>query len=49
MTESVALSALPAYPYIPAAHGALMSPTQLSGSSVFDIVVTIIMIELGDG
>ena len=41
---ALSLALIPHLELIPAAHGALFSPVQISGSSVFDIVVSVIVI-----
>lgn len=43
-TVSIALEALPMLASVPAAHGALLSPVQLSGQTIFDVVVAVIVI-----
>ncbi|MEK6541438.1 MAG: hypothetical protein AABZ45_04865 [Pseudomonadota bacterium] len=45
---TLALANVPSLAQIPAAHGALFSPIQVTGSTVFDVVITVIMINLGD-
>lgn len=44
MIPSIALDALPVLAQMPAAHGALLSPVQLSGQTIFDVVVAVIVI-----
>ncbi len=45
MTQPLlALEALPMLAHIPAAHGALVSPVQVSGATIFDVVVSVIVI-----
>lgn len=41
---TLALDALPTLASMPAAHGALLSPVQLSGQTIFDIVIAVIII-----
>lgn len=44
LTPIIALDSLPLLSQMPAAHGALLSPVQLSGQTIFDVVVAIIVI-----
>ncbi|MEQ1508907.1 MAG: hypothetical protein ABL909_00730 [Sphingopyxis sp.] len=46
---SIALDGLPSLSNIPAAHGAIEPTGQLTISGVFDVVVTVILIEVGRG
>lgn len=41
---TIAIDALPTLATIPAAHGSLLSPVQLSGQTLFDIVIAVIII-----
>ena len=43
----ISLASIPHLDLIPAAHGALLSPVQISGTSVFDIVIAVIIISGG--
>lgn len=43
-----ALADLPSLSRMPAAHGALMPSVQLTGATVFDVVITVILINVGD-
>ncbi len=41
---AIAIDALPALAAMPAAHGAILAPAQVSGTTIFDIVVAVIVI-----
>lgn len=45
--QTISLAMLPQLDVAAAAYGALCSPLQISGASVFDIIITAILIEQG--